>query len=92
MWAGFSTWKEMCRNFSMLNNLLYKTATAPLISNIEGIEDQWGNSDIIKAEGDQKAVYATPPQVQQQIVEIMGRLQAQLGQGHLCPGPLRGGQ
>jgi hypothetical protein len=74
MWSQFPTWKEICRNFSMLNNLLYKTATAPLISNIEGIEDQWGNSDIIKAEGDQKAVYATPPQVQQQIVQIMQRL------------------
>jgi hypothetical protein len=85
MWAGFSTWKEMCRNFSMLNNLLYKTATAPLISNIEGIEDQWGNSDIIKAEGDQKAVYATPPQVQQQIVEIMGRLQRSWDKGTFAP-------
>jgi hypothetical protein len=85
MWAGFSTWKEMCRNFSMLNNLLYKTTTAPLISNIEGIEDQWGNSDIIKAEGDQKAVYATPPQVQQQIVEIMGRLQRSWDKGTFAP-------
>jgi hypothetical protein len=88
MWAGFSTWKEICRNFSMLNNLLYKTATAPLISNIETIDDQWGNSDIIYAEGDQKAVYATPPQVQQQIVEIMGRLQSSWDKGtFLRPSP-----
>jgi hypothetical protein len=85
MWAGFSTWKEMCRNFSMLNNLLYKTATAPLISNIEGIEAQWGNSDVIYSEGDQKAVYATPPQVQQQIVEIMGRLQRSWDKGTFAP-------
>jgi hypothetical protein len=81
MWAGFSTWKEICRNFSMLNNLLYKTATAPLITNIENLDVQWGNSDIIYAEGDQKAVYATPPQVQDHIVQIMSRLQSNFNKG-----------
>jgi hypothetical protein len=82
MWSGFSTWREISRYFSMLQNLLLKTASAPIVTNIENFTL---DTDVIQAEGDQKAVYLQPPQVQQQIAEVMGRLQNSFDKGTFSP-------